>query len=334
METIAFYSYKGGVGRSLLLANVAKFLAERGDRVVAIDFDFEAPGLHYKFGRAEKVQQNIDRGVVPYLNLSLAGVTRLASHLISIPVKSRKGGWLKLMPAGPAPSREYWSALKSLGVHLRLDDPSGRGFMALLDLQARIAKEFNPDYLLIDARTGITELGGLATTILADSVVCVFTGSLESIDGTTVVVEALKAARTLSKGQTIRVVPVLSRVTAQMPGDPQFRSAWQRLIAITQMRFFAAFPQDATVDVSGDLFSTAFDGLGSVVALPREKPPRNYREFFQSVFPPRRSKTIKSSKSLATSDRRLNHPTATAEHSPEPADAVSPAHKHKRTSTK
>ena len=45
--------------------------------------------------------------------------------------------------------------------------------MAVLDLQARIEDEMYPDYLLVDARTGVTELGGLATTILADTVVCV-----------------------------------------------------------------------------------------------------------------------------------------------------------------
>jgi MinD-like ATPase involved in chromosome partitioning or flagellar assembly len=52
VETLAFYSYKGGVGRSLLLANAARFLASLGKGVVALDFDFEAPGLHYKLGHA------------------------------------------------------------------------------------------------------------------------------------------------------------------------------------------------------------------------------------------------------------------------------------------
>ena len=51
METIAFYSYKGGVGRSLLVANAARFLGMLGKRVVALDLDIEAPGLHYKLGR-------------------------------------------------------------------------------------------------------------------------------------------------------------------------------------------------------------------------------------------------------------------------------------------
>ena len=40
-----FYSYKGGVGRSLALANTAALLVRRGRCVILIDFDLEAPGL-------------------------------------------------------------------------------------------------------------------------------------------------------------------------------------------------------------------------------------------------------------------------------------------------
>ncbi|HYE71696.1 MAG TPA: P-loop NTPase, partial [Blastocatellia bacterium] len=40
-----FYSYKGGVGRSMALANVAEWLYRQGLRVVIIDWDLEAPGL-------------------------------------------------------------------------------------------------------------------------------------------------------------------------------------------------------------------------------------------------------------------------------------------------
>lgn len=50
MRIITFASYKGGVGRSLALANLAHYLAELGQRVVALDLDLESPGLHYKLG--------------------------------------------------------------------------------------------------------------------------------------------------------------------------------------------------------------------------------------------------------------------------------------------
>jgi len=216
VETVAFYSYKGGVGRSLLLANAAQFLARLGKGVVALDFDFEAPGLHYKLGGDQSSgSPSFTGGAVPYLLATADGAESappLGDHTISVPVFfSNANGWLRLMPAGPAPNRAYWAALKALGDKLRPADPSGRGFMAMLDLQARIQDELKPDYLLIDARTGVTEIGSLATTILADTVVCMFVGNLESFDGTLAVIEALKNAPRLASQKPVRVVPILSR---------------------------------------------------------------------------------------------------------------------------
>ncbi|MBP5940388.1 AAA family ATPase [Streptomyces sp. LBUM 1476] len=43
---VTFYSYKGGVGRTMALANVAWILATEGSRVLVVDWDLESPGLH------------------------------------------------------------------------------------------------------------------------------------------------------------------------------------------------------------------------------------------------------------------------------------------------
>ena len=42
-EFVTFDSFKGGVGRTMALINVAAILAGRGRRVLMIDFDLEAP---------------------------------------------------------------------------------------------------------------------------------------------------------------------------------------------------------------------------------------------------------------------------------------------------
>jgi cellulose biosynthesis protein BcsQ len=234
VETVAFYSYKGGVGRSLLLANAAQFLATLGKRVVALDFDFEAPGLHYKFSGVPR--QDISGGAVPYLLATATGAEApptLKAHSISLAVPSGGEGDLQLIPAGPAPSEQYWADLKQLGERLLLNDPGGSGFMAVLDLQARIRDEMRPDYLLIDARAGVTELGGLTTTILADTVVCLFAPNHESLDGTLKIVEALKAAPRLDRQKPVRVVPVLSRATSGAPDDKAFTTGVQRLLELS-----------------------------------------------------------------------------------------------------
>jgi len=296
VETVAFYSYKGGVGRSLLLANAARFLATLGKGVVALDFDFEAPGLHYKLGGGQSYvdgrrSSNFPLpagGAVPYLIATAEGADPpppFDEHMMSVPVPTEAGGWLKLMPAGPAPHQSYWVALKDLSDRLRLTDPSGRGFMALLDLQARIADELRPDYLLIDARTGVTELGGLATTVLADTVVCLFVANQESLDGTLTVVEALKGAPRLANQKPIRVVPVLSRTTAKPPEDERFAAGVKRLLELGEGK-------RGRIRNDLALFGLPHDGqlgawerlLGGRIAGPFSPLYQAYLELFQRVF--------------------------------------------------
>ena len=65
-EVTTFYSYKGGTGRSMALANVACILAKSQEgRVLMIDWDLEAPGLHRFF------RQRIVDGSNPINNCDL-----------------------------------------------------------------------------------------------------------------------------------------------------------------------------------------------------------------------------------------------------------------------
>jgi eukaryotic-like serine/threonine-protein kinase len=50
-EIITFYSFKGGTGRSMALANVACILAKQNPKknILIVDWDLEAPGLHRFF---------------------------------------------------------------------------------------------------------------------------------------------------------------------------------------------------------------------------------------------------------------------------------------------
>src|ERR1700733_13176034 len=45
-KVVTFYSFKGGTGRTMALANVAWILAANGLRVLVVDWDLESPGLH------------------------------------------------------------------------------------------------------------------------------------------------------------------------------------------------------------------------------------------------------------------------------------------------
>lgn len=220
METVAFYSYKGGVGRTLLVANTALFLAMSGRKVVVLDLDLEAPGLHQKLGsrdvlsRAESGTLNgaVDEILAIFENGALDRSLRQTAIEVDLP--SGTTGALLLIPAGSAPSHTYWAALERLQNALRSNRRAGGLPEAILELQARIADDFAPEFLLVDSRTGITELGGLATSVMADRVVCLTTTAPESIEGTQVVAEALRAAPRLSSQQPLRIDFLITRVSS------------------------------------------------------------------------------------------------------------------------
>jgi MinD-like ATPase involved in chromosome partitioning or flagellar assembly len=52
-KIVTFYSYKGGVGRTMAMANAGAFLAAAGKKVLLVDWDLEAPGegLNYPTSR-------------------------------------------------------------------------------------------------------------------------------------------------------------------------------------------------------------------------------------------------------------------------------------------
>jgi MinD-like ATPase involved in chromosome partitioning or flagellar assembly/predicted membrane protein len=56
-----FYSYKGGVGRSMALANIAELLFRQKKRVIIIDWDLEAPGLEGYFFDKSKLEEIISK---------------------------------------------------------------------------------------------------------------------------------------------------------------------------------------------------------------------------------------------------------------------------------
>ena len=65
-KLITFYSYKGGVGRTFLLANVAALLRRWGAKVLCVDWDLEAPGLHH-YLKPEAQPEGPARGLLPLI---------------------------------------------------------------------------------------------------------------------------------------------------------------------------------------------------------------------------------------------------------------------------
>ena len=214
METITFYSYKGGVGRTLALANIAIYLSRFGQNVCIMDFDLEAPGLHYKFPQSIKTA-DIKDGLIDYIyefthnNVIPESLNGFTLELIP---PSNSQGWIQLIPTGGILSPDYWRKLASIDWHSLFYEEGGEGIPFFLELKERIRKEFNPDFLLIDSRTGITEMGGLCTSLLPDKVVFLIVNNQENIEGARQILRSIQTVERFPGQKPIEVTFALTRI--------------------------------------------------------------------------------------------------------------------------
>ena len=220
MKTITFYSYKGGTGQTLALVNVAKYLARFGKSVVIMDFDLEAPGLHYKFGlhQNRKPEQPL-RGVVDLLNIfDTQGKfpDSLEDYLYDVGPKHGTGR-IRLLPAGDTPSVNYWEQLAAINWYkLFYEEPDPPGNPLFEELRLWIEQTIKPDFLLIDSRTGFTEIGGVATTIMPDIVVCLLINNPENMDGARAVLRSICTASRPKGRKPVEILPVVTRIPHEL----------------------------------------------------------------------------------------------------------------------
>ncbi|MEE4208972.1 MAG: ParA family protein [Parvularcula sp.] len=189
MYIITFYSYKGGVGRTMALANVAILLAQRGKRVLVVDFDLEAPSLpNYGFF----ANTPVERGLVDYISeYRDTGVAPDVSDYIYRCVG--EDVVVFILPAGNTSTVTYSRKLASIDWQTLYDQEKGYLFFEDLKQQLHSFDDQGFDYVLIDSRTGHTDVGGICTRQLPDLVVPVFLPTMQNISGLKPIVEEIRA---------------------------------------------------------------------------------------------------------------------------------------------
>jgi tetratricopeptide (TPR) repeat protein len=229
MTAISFFSYKGGVGRTMALANIAKHLVEFGKSVFIIDFDLEAPGVPFKLKNYMPSDQ-IQTGVVDYIyEFSSKGqIDDLKKYVQPLRKNNSNDADMWFLPAGNSNIEDYWNKLSRINWHEMFYTEGGKGLRFFLDLKEKIRKEYNPDFLLIDSRTGITELSGISLKILADEVVILFVYNDENIFGTEKVLSFLNADNN-ERNNRIKTHLVLTRIANQKKGGVGFNQEYRLL---------------------------------------------------------------------------------------------------------
>ncbi len=242
-EIISFYSYKGGVGRSMAVANVASLLAHQGRRVLVVDFDLEAPGLHRYFldperprkGKPRQKPLSGQRGIIDaFVELAsrLAEGEKVPEAVTSVLDSNRYGYSVRVRAptSAAAATLDFWSAgLFDNDYARRVHDfPWVRFYEEHGEAFTQIATEWKQryDYVLLDSRTGLSDLGSVSTVILPDKLVLAFTLNRQSLHGVTEFGrQAVELKRGVDPSRPLALFPLLSRVEE---GEEQLRRSWTR----------------------------------------------------------------------------------------------------------
>jgi cellulose biosynthesis protein BcsQ len=223
---ITFYSYKGGTGRTMALANVGWILAATGHRVLLIDWDLEAPGLHrYLHPFLEDKELASTPGLVN-LFVDFAEAARVAGlsstrdehwyesaasvlrYAVPIDAAFPEGGSLDFVPAGRQ-DVGYAAQMASFNWKEFYDVLGGGIFLEALKRRLRADYE----YVLIDSRTGLSDTAGICTVQMPDELVVLFTLNQQSIKGAYAIADSAEQQRRKPTGEpSLRVWPVATRV--------------------------------------------------------------------------------------------------------------------------
>ncbi|MFI7029784.1 FxSxx-COOH system tetratricopeptide repeat protein [Microbispora rosea] len=247
-KIVTFYSYKGGTGRTMALANTAWILASNGLRVLVVDWDLDSPGLHKYFKPfldAELV--TVTAGVIDIVSDYMwAAVSprdrrpdwhldyaRIVPHAVAVDWEFPHDGTLDFVSPGRQ-NRGYSSLVSTFDWDNFYERLGGGSFLDAL----RADMKRNYDYTLIDSRTGLSDVADICTIQMPDVVVDCFTLSDQSIEGAASVARSIDE-RYPSRG--IRILPVPMRID---DGEKVKLDAGRQLARSR----FDRFPQDLTFE--------------------------------------------------------------------------------------
>ena len=241
-QIVTFYSFKGGTGRTMALANTAWILAANGKRVLIADWDLESPGLHrffqpfidtgvdgrpgiidvirrYAFAVAEApfdpTELHGSEGSREITNPAIKEIIDEHIHLVSnyaIPItwEFPADGFLHFLSPGKL-TDDYTATLGALDWDNFYNNLAGGKFFDALREKMKQAY----DYVLIDSRTGLGDVADICTVHLPDIVVDCFTLATQGIEGAAMTAELIKAHT--PKGR-ITILPVPMRIDQTRPG--------------------------------------------------------------------------------------------------------------------
>lgn len=295
---ITFYSYKGGMGRSTTLAAYASYLTlHHKKKVVIVDFDLEAPGFTNFFlvNPAEKNQRN---GLVEYVldkETGYASSNDIFNYLWEVDHSFTDEGTIYIMPSGnldPDIVEDDFARYSHLDHYVegisRIDfsnkEYSAGLFNGVMD---DIYKELAPDIILIDSKTGISDILGVTVCELSDKVVGFFRNDVQSYPGLHFFIQNMLSRSII---EPFIVNSILPQALKGKKLFEQFKNDISDIIdsiSPTSEFVFQCFPLTRIEELA--TLGTTAEEIGDFTDMIRHDVIKDYSELFEaitkSVFP-------------------------------------------------
>jgi chromosome partitioning protein len=204
-KTIALHSYKGGTGKTTLIANLAAFYAASGMKVCLMDFDLYAPSLTTYFRKTPN----------SFLNDLLKGDAELSDILVDVSTELRLKG--KLLIGFSSPRKEDINEIE-IKHETKWQLSALRRF---LSAKNELFERYKIDYLFLDTSPGI-RYWSINSLAAADTLFLLMKMSDMDVEGTKKMINEIydSLARFGSKYYI-----VLNKVQGALPNN---ESEWQK----------------------------------------------------------------------------------------------------------
>jgi MinD-like ATPase involved in chromosome partitioning or flagellar assembly len=267
-QTIAFYSFKGGVGRTTALTHVAAILAMRGRKIVAVDLDLEAPGLSSALNLVPLPQY----GIVDYFYERAYLPEGMEPHISVAEIFSEvrlpdAPGRLFVVPAGSL-NLDYVAKVDDL----RATAVNEQGEDLWSIFYREITEQLEPDIILIDSRTGINEWGAFSLLRAADKAIVFLYPNEQNRQGINLLTRAL--AGKLSTYFVFSPVPSVGEIGREM-----VRKQWEAMQADSSYQNAEGEDEESQQDIADPIVIPYLTGI----AVADSFPVKDLLSYYQSL---------------------------------------------------
>jgi len=216
---ITFYSYKGGVGRTQLVANLAAYFCyAKAKKVLLIDWDLEAPGLHHYFNLktteiniglidlfleySKKIRKNelIEENELPFFS---------EKYILNLTKSKRNAGKIDLIAAGNY-NNNYNQKINNFNWNDFYENQDGKLYIEFLKEKLN---ELNYDFIFIDSRTGVSDYSGICNIQFPEINIIVIAPTHQNFEGAAKIADNIINSPYITSGFRKPIIfPILSKI--------------------------------------------------------------------------------------------------------------------------